>query len=301
MTRLCSFTFCLLVFATSSLAQKPDPTYFNEVPPGTTPKVFAPGKVSNESEFEFGSVFSSDMREFYYSVFINGRAETRMIKSNPDGDGEQRSKPVKILSHDVYSHNDPFLTPDNQKLFFISDRSLTGSGAKKDYDIWYVERLGDNWSEPKNAGKNINSAKNEYYISFTKSGKMYFSSNREDKQEIENYEIYSSDFRHNEFQPSANLGATINTPSYEADVFVAPDESYLIFSARRPGGLGNGDLYISFRKQDGTWTTSKSLGNAINTDTDDFCPYVTADGKYVFYASRGDIYWVSADVLKKFR
>jgi Tol biopolymer transport system component len=209
-------------------------------------------------------------------------------------------QPVKILFHEVYSYNDPFLTPDNKKLFFISDRPLTGVGQKKDYDIWYVERQSEKWSEPRNAGRNINSAKNEYYISFTKSGKMYVSSNKQDDGR-NNYDIYSSDMKNGEFQPSVKIGPEINTLSYEADVFVAPDESYLIFSANRPSGLGSGDLYVSFRKTDGTWTPSKSLGDTINTVTDDFCPYVSPDGKYLFYASEGDIYWVSTDVIRKMR
>ena len=63
-----------------SNAQNPDPGYFNEVPPGTIPKVFAPGKVSRSDQFEFGAVFSKDRSEFYYGVEINGKAETRMMK-----------------------------------------------------------------------------------------------------------------------------------------------------------------------------------------------------------------------------
>jgi WD40-like Beta Propeller Repeat len=276
---------------------EPDPKYFNEVPPGTTPKIFAPGKVSTEHEFEFGAVFSNDRREFYYGVEINGKAETRMMKF---ANGHW-SPPVKILSHELYSYNDPFLTPDNKKLFFISDRSLTGTGPKKDYDIWYIERQAGRWSEPKNAGKNINSDKNEYYISFTKTGKMYFSSNKQDREGKNNYDIYSSEIKNGEYQPAIKLGLGINTAAYEADVFVAPDESYVVFAANRPGGLGNGDLYVSFRKQDGTWTSSKSLGNTVNTETDDFCPYVSPDGKYLFYASQGDVYWVSTDVFTKLK
>jgi len=276
--------------------------YFNQAPPSTTPKVFAPGKISLENQFEFGSVFSNDMKEFYYGVEINGKAETRMMKFDPDGyqDGAW-SEPVKILVHDVYSYNDPFLTPDNKKLFVISDRLLTDSGPKKDYDIWYIERQETGWSEPKNAGNNINSEKNEYYISFTKAGKMYFSSNKQDTEGVNNHDIYSSEWKNGEFQPAVKLGSEINTSSYEADVFIAPDESYVVFAANRPDGLGSGDLYVSFRNPDGTWTTSKSLGNSINTETDDFCPYVSPDGKYLFYASRGDIYWVSTDVIKKMR
>jgi hypothetical protein len=293
------FVIASVICATRIYAQ-PVPKYLNEIPPGTTPKVFAPGKVSTANEFEFGAVFSPDGNEFYYGVEINGKAETRMMKFGPNTNRDGNwTRPVKILSHDVYSYNDPFLTPDNTKLFFISDRSLTGTGPKKDYDIWYIERQAGSWSEPKNAGKNINSDKNEYYISFTKAGKMYFSSNAQDKDGTNNYDIYSSDMKNGEFQPSAKLGPGVNTSSYEADVFVAPDESFVVFAANRPGGLGSGDLYVSFHNPDGTWTPSKTLGNTINTETDDFCPYVSPDGNYLFYASRGDIYWVSIEVVRK--
>jgi hypothetical protein len=291
-----TFVIGLLFFAVQTYGQH-RVKYLNELPPGTTPKVFAPGKVSTENEFEFGAVFSNDNSTFYYGVEINRKAETHVMKF----ENGNWSQPVKILFHEVYNYNDPFLTPDNKKLFFISDRPLTDIGPKKDYDIWYIEQQDGKWSEPKNAGKNINSSKNEYYISFTKTGKIYFSSNREDHENKNNYDIYSSELKNGEFQPPIKLSSQINTASYEADVFVAPDESYIVFAANRPGGLGSGDLYVSFRKQDGTWTSSKSLGNAINTETDDFCPYVTANGNYLFYASRGDIYWVSTDVIKKLR
>jgi hypothetical protein len=294
---LSTFTIGFLVCITQTYAQQAESKYFNQPSPGTTPRVFASGKVSTENEFEFGAVFSNDWREFYYGVEISGKAETRMMKFENGSWGA----PVKILSHDSYSYNDPFLTPDNKKLFFISNRSLTGTGPKKDYDIWYVERQAGKWSEPRNAGRNINSDKNEYYMSFTKTGKMYFSSNARDNEARNNYDIYSSDIKNGEFQPPAKLGPGINTPHYEADVFISPDESYVVFAANRPGGLGSGDLYVSFRNQDGTWTPSKTLGSTINTETDDFCPYVTPDGKFLFYASRGNIYWVSTEVLQSLR
>jgi hypothetical protein len=294
---LVSFTLVFLAFTAGSKAQKADPKYFNEAPPGTTPVVFAPGNVSKPAQFEFGAVFSKDRTEFYYGVEINGKAETRMVKLI-NGSWTQ---PTTILRHDVYSYNDPFLTPDENKLFFISDRSLSGQGPKKDYDIWYMERQTGKWSEPINAGNNINSKKNEYYISFTKGGKMYFSSNIGDKEGRNDFDIYSSEFRSGQFEPPVRLASGVNSPHYEADVFVSPDESYLVFATNRPGGLGSGDLHVSFREADGNWTASRSLGHTINTETDDFCPYVSPDGKYLFYASRGDVYWVSTEVIKKLR
>ena len=121
------------------------------------------------------------------------------------------------------------------------------------------------------------------------------------KEEANNYDIYLSEIKDGKFQPSIELSTAINTDAYEADVFVSPDESYIVFAANRPGGLGSGDLHVSFKKNDGTWTIAKSLGNSINTETDDFCPYVSLDGKYLFYASRGDVYWVSTEVIWKLR
>ncbi|HEY0741031.1 MAG TPA: hypothetical protein VGD40_06185 [Chryseosolibacter sp.] len=170
-------------------SQNAESKYLNEPPPNTTPRVFAPGKISREESFEFGAVFSNDGKEFYYAVEISGKAETRMLKI----ENGNWSEPVTVLKHEVYSFNDPFLTLDDKKLFFISNRSLIGTGPKKDYDIWYVERENSKWSEPKNAGSNINSEKNEYYISFTKNGTMYFSSNRADLEGINNYDIYRSE------------------------------------------------------------------------------------------------------------
>src|SRR6187455_206390 len=147
------FTLVLLVYVVQANGQGADAKYFNEVFPGITPLVFASGKISQKDQFEFGAVFSKDRSEFYYGVEINGKAETRLVKF----ENGKWSSPVTILTHNVYSYNDPFLTPDEKRLFFISDRSLNGEGPKKDYDIWYIERQSGKWSEPINAGKNINS------------------------------------------------------------------------------------------------------------------------------------------------
>jgi Tol biopolymer transport system component len=90
----------------------------------------------------------------------------------------------------------------------------------------------------------------------------------------------------------------INTKYLEHDPFIAPDESYLLFtSVDRPGGFGTGDLYISSRMKDGTWTEAKNLGKVFNTNGYDFCPIVSPDGKYFFFSSKGDIYWVRVEAI----
>ena len=267
--------------------------YLKQKPPSTVSEIFAPNIISKEDEYEFGSVFNEDATEFFYGVAVNGKEEIRYSKLI----GTNWSAPKTILKHKQYGYNDPFLSPDENRLYFISRRALDGFGEPKDYDIWYVERVDNKWSDPINAGPKINSDRNEYYISFTNDGTMYFSSNKV----ASNFDIYSSKFIDGEFQKTIPLSDSINTSGYEADVFIAPDESYIIFCATRQDGLGRGDLYISFKSIDGTWSKSINMGERINTKNHELCPFVSKDGKYFFYTSNQDIYWVSAKVLENYK
>ncbi len=267
--------------------------YLQQTPPSLTPEKFAPNVVSTKDEYEFGSVFNREATEFFYGVNVDGKDEIRYSKLT----GGSWSQPKTLLEYSAYVYNDPFLSPDENRLYFISRRAMDGTGEPKDYDIWYVERQEDGLSEPINAGSQINSNQNEYYISFTRNGDMYFSSNKRGND----FDIYTSRFVDGEFQEPTRLGDAINTPAYEADVFVDLDESYLIFCARREEGFGRGDLYISFKNPDGSWTPSKNMGEQINTEGHELCPFVSNDGKYLFYTSNQDIYWVDAKILEQYR
>ncbi len=290
---------CTLALSVSFFgqAQQKANRYLGQPLPTSAPALFAPGLVSTNGLTEFGSVFSKDGNTFYYAIEPNGKAEIHSIKFVNNA----WSKPEVILIHEKYGYNDPFLSPDEKRLYFISTRALDGKGNPKDYDIWYVERKGNGWSEPINAGDKINSPKNEYYMSFTKTGTMYFSSNRNTEERSNDYNVYSSKSSNGEFQTPVKLNNAINSDAYEADVFVAPDESYLIFSAEKPGGYGSGDLYISFRNTNGTWTDARNVGKEINGGRSEYCPFVTADGKYFFYTKENDIYWVDTSFIEKLR
>ena len=205
------------------------------------------------------------------------------------------------MTHEKYGYNDPFLSPDGKRLFFISDRALDGKGDKKDIDIWYIERTKSGWSEPINAGREINTDKNEYYISFTNKGTIYFASNGGTTTENEkDFDVRSAEFIKGKFQPSKKLGAGINTKNYEGDVYIAPDESYIIYCSERPNNKGKGDLYISFKDGKGEWMPSKHM-ESVSTEAYEFCPFVTSDQKFLFFTRSGEIYWVSAEIIEGYR
>lgn len=269
--------------------------YFNQPSPGLTSVIFAPEVVSLPDRFEFGSVFSKNGKEFYYAINQNNKAQILTMKR--EGNGWSKSEPLVV--HDTYSFNDPFLSPDEKRLYFISDMPLSGTGEKKkDFDIWYIERKGNQWSKPIHTGTKINSDKNEYYISFSKDGTLYFSSGRNaPESNPDDHDIYMSKNKNGEFQTPEKLGSSVNTSSYEGDVFIDPDGAYLIFCSSRPGGFGRCDLYICFSKADGTWTEAKNMGKAINEELSEYCPFVSADGKYLFFTAKQDIKWVDARII----
>ena len=282
----------LLTMSCQPVAQTID--YFGQQEPGEIPEVFAPGLISLDDRYEFGSVFSKDGSEFFLGVEQPDGAEILYTQKVNDA----WTDPVTIIGDNTYGYNDPFLSPDEQQLYYISTRTSGENDSSRDYDIWYSNREEDGWSDPINAGPMINSNRDEYYISFTKSGAMYFASNKADEK---NFEIYKSEKVNGSYSEPVRLSEQVNTRSYEADVFVDPDEQYVIFCSRRTDGLGRGDLYVSFKNEKGQWTMAQSLGDKVNTKGHELCPYVSPDGRFLFYTSNQDIYWVSMELVHKLK
>jgi hypothetical protein len=61
----------------------------------------------------------------------------------------------------------------------------------------------------------------------------------------------------------------------------------LYFSSNRDGGFGGFDLYMSVKESTGLWSTPKNLGSEINTPLDEASPFITSEGRKLFFCSRG--------------
>lgn len=284
----------LFILASCNVKHNRQPHYIDTDLPRTTPKLFAHNFISKDSVSEYGSVFNKAVNEFYFAVDTAGKSDIRYSYL----ENGKWSQPKVIIQDAEYSFNDPFLSPDENKLYYISDMPRNKMDTINDIDIWYSEINEGSYSKPINAGSKINTDANEYYISFTNNGSMYFSSNKENYPDRKHdFDIYKSEFKDNEFKEPKKLGEAINSKRYEADVFIAPDESYIIYCSARKTGLGRGDLYFSYKDKNNEWTQAVNMGEPINSEGHEICPFVTQDGKYLFYTSNQNIYWVSTDIL----
>ena len=97
------------------------------------------------------------------------------------------------------------------------------------------------------------------------------------------------------------LGGEINTGNFDQHPFVSPDERFFLFDSPRPGGFGDADVYVAFRIDDQKKYRVVNLGDKVNSPKGEFCPVLSPDGKYLFYTSAEDIYWVDIKIIETLR
>jgi hypothetical protein len=153
-------------------------------------------------------------------------------------------------------------------------------------DIYYSEKTGDGWSDPINLGTTLNTSGDEFHPNIVNDGSIYFANT--------SGKTYRAQYSNGSFQPRVKLPNNVNSGIWP-DHYVAPDESYMIFTSTKSGGYGSSDLYVSFRNADSSWTTPQNFGNTINTAGYEGSADVTPDGKYMTYDNIADIYWVKID------
>ena len=139
----------------------------------------------------------------------------------------------------------PFISPDGKTMHL---------GRR------YKERSGDGWSEIKPLGAPFDDMP-IMRLTASEAGTYFLDEPGTDGDGILRYSRLI-DGQHETPRP---LPEEINTGTWNAHPFVAPDESYLIWDGKRDGGYGDSDLYVSFRQPDESWGAAINLGETINT------------------------------------
>lgn len=257
---------------------------------------FLPGIVSGDS-LDFNSAFSHDGKSFYFSRSYQGKWMIYVTELQAGSWSKPRLAP---FNEPRYSQADPFITPDGT-LYYISNRPKAVGDTVSDYDIWRIRPQlgglapGNTWTAPENI-EAVNSDSTEYYVSVAANGNMYFASNRQGT--LGSHDIYVSRYVDGHYTKPENLGPAINSGTMEHDPMIAPDERYLIFtSVDRKDSYGDGDLYYALRNADGTWAPARNMGARFNTDSYEYCSYLTPDGRYLFYSSDYNVKWISTKYL----
>ncbi|MBF9220744.1 OmpA family protein [Hymenobacter ruricola] len=208
-----------------------------------------------------------------------------------------------------YSEHSPVISSDDKLLIYTSrGENVTGASGKPsdkknkaiaadgEYyeDIFEARRIDDeNWEKPRSLSGVLNGkghdASTQLFDNDTKL-LMYRNDN--------NGDIFVSDKSGGDWGAPKPLDSNINSKSYEGDAYITPDGKTIYFSTGRYSEDGTLDLYYSTRADGGDFGPAKSLGANINTKFDDDSPYLSKDGKTLYFSSRGHNTMGGYDIFK---
>jgi len=256
--------------------------YLRQEPPGDTPKVFAPDIISH-GYHEHCLTISPDGNEMSWSTSSSDHNHYAVIYMKREHDIWQNP----VIANFTLTPDDmaPRFSPDGKRLFFCSRHAVPNmADEKENFDIYYVEKSGDSWSDPVNLGGPVNTGNNEFAPSFSANGNVYFQYWGDSGEKSD---IYFSRFESGQYQEPQRLEYGISAADYDGGPFISPDEDYLLFQSVRPENIGNHNtnLYLSFRDENDGWSRPINLGESINASGNPIHPMISPDGRYLFFAT----------------
>ncbi|HKQ52544.1 MAG TPA: hypothetical protein VJT74_09255 [Pyrinomonadaceae bacterium] len=257
----------------------------------SVPQVFAAGVVSTGHEFAL--TFTPDMKELYFTRSFPDKKLNHIMRSEFRNGQWQEPAPVNFTS-EKWSDLDPALSPNGKRLFFISTRPTRNTPEGKNMEVWYADRAGDAWGEPRWL-ESAGSPGKEGSPTVSKDGTLCFFSDR--GREANANAIYCSEFRAGKYGEPEKLGPQVNSGPSDTSPSLSADGRTLLFYSTRPGGDGQADLYVSFR-HGREWSAATNLGPLVNTTEFEYNPVLSPDGKTLYFGRKGNIYWIAAKLLK---
>lgn len=206
---------------------------------------------------------------------------------------------------------DPNLSPDGKILYFSSVRS----GGFGNADIWFSERIDGKWQKPKNLGKNVNGNKNETIDNVSPDGNTLFISG-DFEGTFGLFDIYTASKTKDGWGELKHFPMPINSKYQDEACNLTADGKAIIFSSDRKGSIGgyfpygrirngsdmgNMDIWVSEKQEDGSWGEPINLGRKINTPYSERAPFLHPDGKTLYFSSNARYGLGKLDVYKATR
>lgn len=312
------FSFSLmfvLLFCIALQAQDATWKYLGQEPPRDEPVVFARGIVSKETLEHSSPAISPDGKMIVWSsIKLPYNEHVKKLWCSEYKNGKWTEPYTLDLFNDdcAIGNDSPCFSVDGKLLYFSSEREKVKNPTNNpadwiinaNSDLWMVEKMKSGWSKPKQLDSQLNTKTTQCNLSVDKNGNVFYVSYLEGA--LNNCGIMYSNFHGNKYQQPKAFGLPIEKAFQNWTPYIAPDGSYLIYSKCCDTG-DYGDLYITFLNTDTQqWTAPVSMGAPINTWAQERFPYVSPDGKYLFFTRythdyNQDVFWVKADIINKLK
>lgn len=276
--------FCMTIVAAAQSGEPPRLTgpFMGQEPPGKDAVLFADGFVAHsQHSFHTNIVFNREGTEVYWHRCDRKRSVDAIVCSRIEN-GAWRLPVTAAFSLNRQGDDAPFLSPDGQRIYFISQRAVSGEAKPGKKNIWYAERDGSGWSAPRPLPGKINSMEGIHWqFSVDSEYNLYFGCCDDIYSEARKGFIYRSAYSGGQYGTPEKLGEQINKEDeYNATPYIFPDGGRLLFSRESPK-THKMRIYLS-RRLGGEWTPPEELSD-ITGHFEQNCPLVSPDGKYLFF------------------
>jgi len=207
----------------------------------------------------------------------------------------QENGHVKIDSvNSSYDEQNPRLSPDGNQLYFTRSGHPDNVGGIIDRgDIWVSNKNTDgSWGAAQHAGAVLNHPGLNGVVGFSADSKTIYLLNYYDPDgqgggNLRNG-IAKSTWSNGGWTAPERLKITYFANSSEyINAHISADEKVLLLSIRSFQTFGNEDLYVTFKQPDGSWLQPRNLGNTINTSSEEWAPFLSADKSTLYFSSNG--------------
>ncbi|WP_290790464.1 TolB family protein [Flavihumibacter sp. UBA7668] len=241
------------------------------------PVIFGEGTISSK-DFEFNAAFTQDNKTvFFTKALLPDWRKMTIVFSELKGN--KWGKPKLASFSGQYKDADPVITADGKKIIFISDRPSPLKNKPTDYNLWFVEKIKNEWSEPQLLeGGFYKETPSPLYPSIANNGNLYYCSSTNTDSDI-----YVTKLKDGKYGEPVKLD--FNSPLHrDIDPAVAPDESFIIFTSLTRKGYGAADLWISFNLGE-KWSEPVNLGKTINSFDKEGQAAISRNGKKLYFTS----------------
>ncbi|MEX1192028.1 MAG: OmpA family protein [Brumimicrobium sp.] len=300
------------------------------------------GKFSSSSDFQTVEEFEFNEETSFFNAYPSYNKTSKLLYftaniSNKKKSFKNEKNVLQIFSYDTeeddseaqllafnntkYNFTHPSISKDENRLYFVSDMP----GGYGGYDVYFVEKTEDGWSEAINCGENVNTSYDEL-TPFIKGDSLYFSSYGH-----ENYggsDIFLSIKDNDEYSKAQNLGLPINSCMNDFSFIITPEANYGILTTDRNFAKSNkddvfkvlfpqapntiineltndpiADVSITFddgdelsSNNDGEWTKRISVGDSVSITFED--PYYETKSMKYSKVSNTNLQEIKDVVLK---
>ena len=193
-----------------------------------------------------------------------------------------------------FSELNPVISPDGRTLYFGRKNhpanrygvkgSETISGSQ---DIWFSEKVGDTWSTARRLSEVLNRDQYNTILSISPDGQTILLKGAYVNGAYETRGFSIS----NKTTAGWTVPVKVDIPGYEQMSkgkneygYLTMDGKAILLAFARKKNSEDDDLYVSFFEE-GRWTRPLDLGETINTKYSETTPFLSADGKTLYFAS----------------